>query len=564
MNIFNKTVVFLLIFTFPAFSQNKNHETDFSGNELWWRQALGGAVLSLPHVQAHSAVIAIDGGSIRAYSDSGTPLWFYSAKGRISPYVTRSREGTSYLSRTNGTLIAVNRSGRELWKRNIDSQLTSDVVVGWDGRLFVPTDKKISCYTASGNLLWTKRFESSFSLAPKLDRSGNIIFALENNYVYRIDPFGNINSYFLSGTPAVLISIEQQQILVLYKDGNSEILASSVNWYFPAASDVNSTVLNFPNLSAEPLAAVSRGNYVAALLNNGMIAFVSLNERKIIWEGSTHIMEFPKNTKPETEAQMLFDERGIYILSKEGVTCFSVDGKKLWVIFLQDVAVIPAFGEDGILYSCGNDWILYAYKTDSFFTPAKANIYRSTYEGSYGMGKPQPPYLANTAYDENYVKNKLKQIESAIKAGRVGSDEPAWVTFLLTVSAKNDNILNRIKALQFLGQIGSGETISWLTDIFLKESEPLIKAACASAIGNIGVDPEGIAIQTFQYSIIQTSVLKSEQILTAITSSVGALCRFSGPPLTETGIKILNSLTVNSYSAAVRHQASREIASLRL
>jgi outer membrane protein assembly factor BamB len=179
------------------------------------------------------------------------------------------------------------------------------------------------------------------------------------------------------------------------------------------------------------------------------------------------------------------------------------------------------------------------------------------------MGKPQTPYLTNTSYDENYVKNKLKQIESAIKTGKVGADEPEWTTFLLTVSVRNEYILNQVKALQLLGQIGSGETIPWLTDIFRKESEPLIKAACASAIGNIGVDPEGIAIQTFQYSILQTSILRNEQILTAITSSVGALCRFSGPPLTETGIRILNLLTENAYSASIRRQASREIASLR-
>jgi outer membrane protein assembly factor BamB len=563
MNIFYKMSIFLLVFTFQVFSQSETDETDLSGNEPLWRQALGGAVLSPPHVQAQSAVIAIDGGSIRAYSASGTPMWFYSAKGRINPFVTRSREGTSYLSRTNGALIAVNRSGRELWMRNIGGPLTSDVVVGWDGRLFAPTDKKISCYTASGNLLWIKIFESPFSIAPKLDRSGNIIFALENNHAYRVDPFGNSNPYMLSGAPAVLLSIEQQQILVIYKDGNMEIIASAVNWYFPAMSDVNSTVVNLPKLPAVPLAAASRGNNTAALLNDGRISFVSLNEGKIIWEGDTHIKEFSKNNRTETDAQLLFDERGIYVLSKNGASCFTVDGRRLWHIFLQDAAAIPAFGDDGILYSGGNDWILYAYKAEDRLLPARANIYGSAPEGSYGMGKPQTHYLTNTVYDENYVKNKLKQIESAIKDGRVGADEPAWTTFLLTASARNEYIQYRIKALQLLGQIGSGETIPWLTDIFRKESEPLIKAACASAIGNIGVDPDGIAIQTFLYSMLQTSVLKNEQVLAAITSSVGALCRFSGPPLTETGIRILNLLTENSYSTAIRSQASREIASLR-
>ena len=119
-----------------------------------WRQALGGEVTGLPTVQAQSAVVVLDGGNIKAYSTAGTPLWNYSARGRISPFVTRSLEGTSYISRNTGALIAVNRAGRELWRRSPGGPLSGPVISGWDGRLFVPTGNRLTCYTASGNLLW--------------------------------------------------------------------------------------------------------------------------------------------------------------------------------------------------------------------------------------------------------------------------------------------------------------------------------------------------------------------------------------------------------------------------
>jgi len=526
-----------------------------------WRQALGGIVISLPSVQVQSVVVALDGGNIKAFSISGTQLWNYSARGRISPFVTRSREGTSYLSRTTGILIAVNRSGRELWRRNIGSPLCAKVITGWDGRLFVPTDKKIFCYTASGNLLWTKTFESSFSAPPKLDRSGGIIFSLENNEVYSIDPFGNAVVRVASKKPAVLLSIEQQQILALYADGTMEIIGSMDDWFISAQAETQSSIL--PNLPAGPSSAVGRGNNAAVTLTNGKVILLSLPERKILWENDSHIREFSGNNgKPETETEMLFDERGIYVLSRDGASGFSHDGKRLWFTFLQNTTAIPAFDEDGMLYSGGRDWILYSYKMEGRSLSQKNDIYGPLPEGSYGTGSPQSIYTRNLPTSEYDIRKKLEQIQNEINAGRVGANEPEWSTFLLTVSSSQQPIQFKINALNLLGKLGSRETIPWLTNIFRRENEPLIKAAAASAIGAIGVDPEGIAIQTFLYSVMPGN-LRDEQVLIAISSATGELCRFSGPPLSGTGIKILNLLSESSQPFIVRSNANRELASLK-
>ena len=521
---------------------------------------MGGEVLSIPSVQAQSAVVALDGGNIRAYSTLGMPMWNYSAKGRISPFVTRSREGTSYFSRTNGTLIAVNRSGRELWRRSIGNPLCAAVVTGWDGRLFVPTDKKILCYTASGNLLWTKTFESSIKIPPKLDRGGGIIFSLQNNEVYKIDAFGNAEKLNASGTPVVLLSIEQQQVMALHMDGTMEILGLSENWFLTAQSEVHSVML--PKLSAAPLAAISRGNNIAAVLNNGKVAFFSLAENKILWEGESHIRELSGNGgKAETEIEILFDERGIYVLSRNGASGFSLDGKRLWFTLLQNAAAIPAFGDDGVLYSGGKDWILYTYKIEDRILPQSNNLYGPSPEGSYGTGVPQLSFISDIPLLDYEIKNKLELIGTAVKAGRIGENEPEWTTFLLVISSGKESLQNRIKALQLLGQVGSRETIPWLANIFNKENEPVLKAAAASAIGAIGVDPDGIALQTFLFSIAGSST-RNEQVIIAVTSATGDLCRFSGPPLSETGIRILNMISDSSPSSTVRRHANKELASL--
>jgi len=552
---------FAVVFIFSQ-SQNASGETGLREqglvtNDPYWRQALGGAVLSLPHVQAQSVVVALEGGSIKAYSTAGNHLWTYSARGRISPYISRSREGTSYLSRTNGIFIAVNRAGRELWRSRLDNPLCAKVISGWDGRLFVPTDKKLFCYTASGNLLWTKTYEHSFLIPPKIDHSGGIMFALENNEVHRIDPFGNTRTWTLVNTPAFLLSVEEQRLIILYTDGTMEILGIMEDWYITAQGDGD--FLALPKFPQSPLAAVSSGNKIAAVLGDGRTILVSLDERKIEWSANSHIAENIRNGGgSENEVEMLCDENGIYVLSRGGATCFSHDGRRIWFTPLQNAAAVPAFGEDGVLYSGGRDWILYSYKIED--RPQRSAVYGPVPEGSYGTGRPNVHYMWNFPFSEYEIRARLDQIEAAINSGVIGPNEPAWTTFLLTVSAEK-HLQHRLRALNLLGKIGSQETIPWLLDIFRRETEPSVKVAAAAAIGAIGVDPGGEALQSFHFMIAHG--IRDEQVLLSITIATGALCRFSGPPLSETGVRILTLLSVSTQPPLVRRQADKELASLR-
>ncbi|MDR0502369.1 MAG: PQQ-binding-like beta-propeller repeat protein [Treponema sp.] len=546
----------------PVFSQNAIREQGLVTTEPFWRQALGGTIIALPHVQAQSAVVALDSGNIRAFSTTGTPMWNFSARGRISPFVTRSREGSSYFSRTNGTLMALNRSGREIWRRNIGGPLCAAVVTGWDSRLFVPTEKKISCYTASGNLLWTRTFESPLSLSPKLDHNGGIIFALDNNEVIRIDAFGNISNWPPSGKIAVLLSVDKQQILALYTDGTMGMLESSKEWFFTAQADEHPALQI--KLPSSPVAAVSRGSSVAVVTSDGSISLLSLEEKKILWTGDSHIREYIKSGgRPDPDAEIIFDERGIYIISKNGAAGFSHEGKRLWFTLLHNAAAMPAFGDDGVLYSGGKDWILYAYRIEDRVIRERGGIYGPVSGGSYETVQSRSSFILDYPVFNSEIKPVLDQISSALGAGRVGSNEPAWTSFLKAVAAGQYPLVQRAGAIRLLGQLGSLETIPFLTNVFKNENESSIKSAAALAIGAIGVDPQGVAIRAFIDYAALTTTVRDNQVLVAIAAATGALCRFSGPPLSETGVKILTILSSGDQQQIVSRQAKKELASLR-
>jgi outer membrane protein assembly factor BamB len=537
-----------------------------------WRQAVGGAVIGRPTVQAQSVVMALDGGNIKAYSSSGRPLWNFSAKGRISPYVTRSREGTSYICRTNGVFIAVNRVGRELWRTNIGGALAGPVVLGWDGRVFIPVSKQISCYTASGNLLWVRQLEGALSAGPWLDQSGGILLALETGDVVCIDPYGAAIVRRLPSAPRILLSIGRPvsanaispapAILALYRDGGLQLINPSL----PDAAP-----LDLPRLPSPPLAAASRGSNAAAALANGQLVLLSGLDGQILWTADTHVRA--QQGKGENDAAVIYDERGIYVLSVSGAAGFTVDGNRRWFTTLKNASSIPAFDDEGVLYSGGTDWILYAWKLEDRALNRKRNLYGPAPEGSYGL----PPSSLKVSLgfnDETQIRNKLETMRREILAGRVGENEREWLGYCMETAGGSLRqgafsynqprtlIDSRILALQLLSRIGSREVIPWLARFFRSEQEPLVRAAIARAIGDIGVDPTGAAIQEFLAAITPENPAFDEQILVSVAAATGALCRFSGPPLFNIGARILVLLSNINQPSSVQRQARLELDTL--
>jgi len=542
---------FFFLSSFAIFPQGVSIETDTA----WlWRQAVGGAVIGRPTVQAQSVVVALDGGSVKAYSASGRPLWAFSARGRISPHITRSREGTSYICRTSGIFIALNRIGKELWRANTGGALSGPAVVGWDGRVFVPVMRKIICYTASGNLLWARDLDSAISVGPWLDQSGNILLALENGDTLRIDPYGAAAVLKLPSGARILLSAGSI-VMAMYPNGDVQSLNPSLPDAVPA---------RLPRLPSPPLAAASRGNAIAAALANGQLIMLSPNGQTQ-WIADTHVrvQQARGGSVNENEAAVVYDERGIYVLSASGAAGFSAEGKRQWFTTLKSASGVPAFDDEGVLYSGGTDWILYAWKLEERAAGQKRTLYGSAPEGNYGTGI-YPPPLFTGLYDEAQVKRKLESMQREILAGRVGENEREWLVYCMNVAESGGrqgmfSINLRILALQLLSRIGSGETIPWLARFFRAEQEPLLKVAAIRAIGGIGLDPHGIGIQELLSAV---EGRHDERVLVAIASATGSICRFSGPPLFNSGARILVLLSNPGQMSAVQRQAQRELSSL--
>jgi outer membrane protein assembly factor BamB len=538
-----------------------------------WRQAPGGAVLGPPAVQVESVTAVCDGGSLVSYSDQGRLLWKYNARGRLSPHLTRSLEGTSYICRTNGILIAVNRAGRELWRKDVGTEISAPVLVGWDGRLFVFTPQRVHCFTASGYHLWSRYLTHPAALPPKLDRGGGILLVLEDQELAEISPFGRIVTRRLDVMPSAVVPLdhfaqeegqpapEGRPALIFTKDGEAVI------------SQWGALATNLPSPGGVPLAAEGRGDKAAAVFSDGRLLLLRLPDGETLWSGETHLA----GEQDAGEVRILYDEWGIYVLSTSGATGFSEDGRQRWLIKITGASTVPAFSDDGLLYSGGKDWILYAYQMEERARQEGRSLYGNIPEGNYGTANPRPLFR-ETGYfnfDDGAVRARLAHIGRALQAGTTGVEELEYTAYLMEiadrVSAPSRTTQprplvqpnHRIAALRLLGRLGSRETIPFLAGLYTRDRDNTIKAAAAEAIGRIGVDPEGYAFRAFNALIFLPSLYQDETVLTATVAAAGALCRFSGPPLSETGIKLLVTLGQADRPKSVRIRALSELESLR-
>jgi len=540
-----------------------------------WRQAIGGSAIGQPLAQVESVVVLTDGGNLRSYSSAGTPLWDYYARGRLTPYVSRSREGTTYICRTNGVLIAINRIGRELWQTNLRSPIVTPIIFGWDGRLFIFTSREIICLTGSGYRLWSRAIDKTLAIAPIIDATGGFIMVFDDGEVVQNDPYGNILSNRAAGTaPIALVSLEDEEkihrILIFFEDRHFEVFNGTLHG--------EAVLRGSLNLPAQPMAAAGRENQVALLLRDGKISLFSLEEKQILWTEDSHIRttELPNRAGTGKEAlDLFFDERGIYILTRTGATGFTTDGRRLWTIRLTGTSSVPAFGDDGIIYSGSNDWTINAYILEDRGRETERLLYGEAPPGRYNDESLNLSFRTDYYFfSELELETRFAEIRRDIMDGTVGAKEKEHSSWLMETAgslAANPwagshppvHVIHRIEAARILGYISSSETIPFLADLFIRDPEPYVKAAAAESIGRIGVDPDGIALRAFQSIVLPPMPSMDEITLTATASAIGALCRFSGPPVSVAGVRLLSFISTDEKPPGARRQAQMEIASLR-
>jgi outer membrane protein assembly factor BamB len=521
-----------------------------------WERDLGERVSLAPLLQANSTVLAGENGSIRSFFMSGTALWTFSPEQKTLPLIARSYEGISYLSNAAGTFLAVNRIGREVWRVDLGKPVSFPPVIGWDSRVFIPVGSTMSCRTASGRSLWSQDLGSPLALAPVLDHAGGVVSVLQNQEFVKIHQFSSVERIRLDQIPLLIVPLKeggQISYVLLYSGGNTE----KISFNNGAAKGAKLSRSRFISLPAAPVAAADHENLFAVTLRDGRVLCIDGTGGLVRWTTNSHETTAEKGSGnvAANQAAMLFDERGIYTITTRGTSAFSAEGRRRFVLkYNSEAAGIPALSDEGLLYVCGRDNKLHAYKLDiKGRTVPRTKYYGPEPEGTYGMGNPPPsPWASDSRrYQDDQQDYMYAMIERDIRSGQLGEHEPEYVDYLMVMIGffLNDPHYSparpavkppqRVKLVKLLGLIGSRETVPFLWNIFDRDREPSIKAACAEAIGTIGIDPNGRTFVSYNFLLAANNPNRDPQILESAAASVAALCRYVGPPLAGDGIYLL-------------------------
>jgi outer membrane protein assembly factor BamB len=585
-----KSAVLLIAFFFLSFAlEAQNNRDTESGRVLpeelpvssapLWEREINDIVLGQPFLQAESVVVACENGSLKSWGMSGAALWDFDPHGKVSPHTSRSPEGTSYVSNAAGNFMAVNRVGRELWRIDLGKPMSHPAVVGWDGRLFISVEADLYCRTASGIALWKQNLGSPVAMAPVLDHAGGIATYLENRDFIRVSHLGVVERLRLERSPAIIVPIlagDSNSFLLFYQDGGVE----NIKLDFESSRGGMLSRTRLPSLPAPPVSAVGYQHEAAVTIRDGRVLLISGTAGQIRWTGNSHetAVERGAGNLALNDASMVFDERGIFSLTRRGATAFAANGRRRWLLRVPETSAIPALSSEGLVYTCGKDQILREYKIDNQVRNIPRSMYGPDPEGTYGLGSPPPSQWANIEgrYDEKFMAAMYDEIDKATRSGQVGEMEPEYVAYLMEMIGYFLNnprgslvrapvkVPQRIEFIRLLARMGSRETIRFLVTIYNRDPEPSIKAACCEAIGRIGVDPKGEAIQAYTFLLSRDNANRDSQTLLSASDSIAALCRFSGPPLARDGILLLTQIArFPDFRPDVRKRAQDQLNALR-
>ncbi len=539
---------------------------------LAFRFTLAGAAAAGPVAEAGRVWIVSEDRTLYILDDSGRAVGRRAWRDGNPAWISPDPFGRALLPAADGSLVMVNRAGLEVWRVRPGGPVVRPPAFGADGRSFAAEGSRLLAWSASGRLLWSVEHPGPIAAGPSVRFTPfgktRVILALADGTVREYAEDGS----FLSSVPGDTDGTRSSSVPVPAAEppsawcGLGEGLALAYRDGTVSVRDEAGQEIYRVRLAAPVLAAAGDRAEAWLLLAGGNVVRLGA-DGEIGGTTSTGIAD--------AREIRVFPER-VLVLGPRGAASLARDGQVYRALSLRNAPRMPAVTSSGIVLSAGEDWILYAYR----------------FEGSLGEPpRPSPGYVDfasararadeeifwNPGFGDDAALRELRRIEKSLGSASIGAEEGDALLLCSAIALgygareasvhggavprgpRPSGALPRAVACDILGMLGSPRAVPALTEAYLRDPEPAVRASAARAIGIIGLDLTGEALRAFQGAADREFFLDEPGALATI-DAVEGIYRALGELSDPGGVRAVLRLAGKPYGSAVR---SRALAALR-
>lgn len=548
----------LLFFLLSLFAQTTGDDLKLSSR---FEVVTGGTPITALHTTSYGFAFINDGRMLTAISKEGIKLYERGLKDRSSSLLTVTSKDFFYvISQDYKKLSFYNPDGVLLWQKEVDEQLSSKPITGYDGRVFVHSGQKAYCFGINGEEKWQLKIEKDITHNLKILNDGSLLFIgnTENGMskATRVSPYGQLlEDITFAGTITYSTSITDG-VLLLFSDGTVGLCSVKNNKAESTWSIKN--VVSKENSSSTMLKELEN-NKALILSNNGKFSVIDLKNQKVIFSKN----ETNLQTSSVYNFSIYSDTKKIVILSKKASSIFVIgynfSGSELFTFSIPANSKTEGiYLSSGIIAICDKDWTAKGYLPYQDTSKIVQNLLATqirNYPKFYTENDylPENQYLSilqaeNYGFREeeiiSYIKDSLFEISTKNALGGV-----VGVT-----TSEIDNYQELIELINLASYSGIDFSEQIARIISESNDSSVLKAAFIYA-SKCGYDSNSRIINAIENKMQKNSTIRrDDKYYITLCDAVYNICKTMGTPvLYNQGKRILTKMFTNNFSNTVRN-----------
>lgn len=554
--------------TMPVTAQNLSNQVQAqplpgSGGsavaEILFRFPVGGVITTGPVVAGALVWFISDSRTLYVLDSTGKAIGRRAINYRRAAFIACDPFGRAVIPEEPSMLTMINRAGQTVWSLDLGLPASGPPAFGPDGRLYVLTGRILSAYAPNGRWLWRTQLPVDATGMVRTGPGGGPVLMLADGSI-RLWSQDGVSSWsffierdtpsaFPSAMQGALLAADGKAVALALPDGRIIHLDASgqLSWSF--------------KLAVEPaLVALGAGDSCLVVGRDGSLSMVASSG--LAWNT-------PKNQGfvPTGAALAIHDNR--YILTwKGGAASYGTDGGIYRELNIQNPATVPALAPGGTVFSGGIDWIMYAYHFERDLIKAGASTVPALDRQAIREAAREEVFWTPGGVNDDVLLAGLADIDKSLKSGTIGGRAGNAILYAAAVALGDFEApfgsgavspgpvprgpLPRAMACQTLGVFGSPLALPVLVEVFQRDPEPVVRAAAASAVAAIGLDPGGLAQEAFARAASEGLDLRTA---IAVIEAIEGLYRSNGALDDLAGALALARLAVGNYPRDLRARA---------